>query len=53
MPSRRSADSAAVRQAASSMSSPASSETPQPCRMARLAARTATGELAAICPAQL
>ena len=44
--------SAAVRQAASSMSRPASSETPQPCLIARLAARTATGELAAICPAR-
>src|SRR5581483_3310477 len=47
IPSRRSADIAAVRHAASSMSSWAARPAPQPLRIARLAALTATGEFPA------
>ena len=48
IPSARSGELAAVRQAASSMSSAGARSTPAPSRSARLAARTATGEWRAI-----
>jgi hypothetical protein len=51
MPSRRSADAAAVRQAFSSMSSAGSSDRPQPLRSAYFAAFTAIGEFFAMTPA--